>query len=110
MTQKLKYNKEPYGDHEYLLEFIDHTFSGIKFILGKVQLLEQNDNCTLKYHYDIIENNTEMSIKHELKQSFEKNVGDLVVQMIDDGLLNNDLIYYGGKDENRTDNIKQPST
>jgi len=106
MIQKLKYNKEPYGDHEYLLEFIDHKFSGIRFALGKVQLLEQDDNCTLKYHYDIIENNTELSIKHELKQSFEKCVGDLVVQMIDEGLLNNNLIYCGGVDENRTNNIK----
>ena len=110
MTQKLKYNKEPHGDHEYLLEFIDHTFSGIKFILGKVQLLEENDNCTLKYHYDIIENNTEHSIKHDVKQSFEQTVGDLVMQMIDDGLENENLIYYGGVDENRTDNTKQSST
>lgn len=97
---KLKYNKEPYGDNEFIIEFVDHTFSGIRFVLGKVQLLEQDDNCTLKYHYDIIENNTEHSIKHETKQSFETSVGDLVVQLIDEGLLNNNLIYYGGKDEN----------
>ena len=100
MTSKLKYNKDSYNDHEFILEFVDHEFSGIRFILGKVQFEEQGDNCTLKYHYDIIENNTEYSIKHETKQSFEKCVGDLVVQLIDEGLLNNNLIYYGGKDEN----------
>ena len=99
-SNKLKYNKEPYGDHEYSIELIDHEFSGIKFVLGKVGFVESDDNFTLKFHYDIIENNTEYSIRDELKQSFEKSVGDLVMQMIDDGLENENLIYYGGKDEN----------
>lgn len=96
----LKWNKEPHGDHEYLINLIDHQFSDIKFILGKVQLVEQNDHCTLKYNYDIIENNTDLSITDKLKQDFETVVGDLVVQMIDEGLLNNNLIYTGGKDDN----------
>ena len=95
-SNKLKYKKEPYGDHEYTIELIDHEFSGIKFTLGKVGFVEENDNFTLKFHYDIIENDH----SEYDKQSFEKTVGDLVMQMIDDGLDNENLIYYGGKDEN----------
>ena len=110
MIQQLKYNKEPHGEHEYTLELVDHEYSGIKFKLGKVGFVENNDNFTLKFHYDIIENNTELSIKNELKQSFEQTVGDLVMQMIDDGLENENLIYYGGVDENRTNNTKQSSS
>ena len=94
----LKWNKEPYGEHEYVIELTDHKYSGIKFVLGKVQLVEEKDQCTLKYKYDIIENNTDMSIVDEEKTEFEKAIGDLVVEMIDQGLLNNELVYYGGKE------------
>lgn len=94
----LKWNKEPYGKHEYAIEFTDHKYSGIKFILGKVQLVEEKDQCTLKYKYDIIENNTDVSIVGDKKTEFEKAIGDLVVEMIDQGLLNNELVYYGGKE------------
>jgi hypothetical protein len=102
----LKWNKEPYGKHEYVIEFTDHKYSGIKFVLGKVELVEEKDQCTLKYKYDIIENNTDMSIVDEEKTEFEKAIGDLVVEMIGQGLLNNELDYYGGKNENRKFNHK----
>ena len=32
----LKWNKEPYGEHEYVIELKDHKYSGIKFVLGWV--------------------------------------------------------------------------
>jgi len=61
-------------------------------------LVEEKDQCTLKYKYDIIENNTDVSIVGDEKTEFEKAIGDWVVEMIDQGLLNNELVYYGGKE------------
>ena len=46
--------------------------------------------------YDIIEGKVEDSDKKE----FEHSIGDLLVQMIEDGVIMNNLIYSGGKDEN----------
>jgi len=90
----LKYKQVPYKETQFALEFIDHEFSGIKFVLGKVQLDE--NNLTLKYHYDIIES----SGKDFDKDKFQTAIGDLLMQMLDDGVKQNDLVYYGGIDEN----------
>jgi hypothetical protein len=94
MLSKLKYNKEPYGIDQFALELVDHRFSNIKFTLGKVSFNE--DNYTLKYHYDIIENNC----KDYIKEEFEHSIGDLIMQMLEEGVQKNDLIYTGGVDEN----------
>tara|TARA_R110000772_G_scaffold130100_15_gene238378 strand:- start:921 stop:1199 length:279 start_codon:yes stop_codon:yes gene_type:complete len=90
----LKYKQVPYKENQFALEFIDHEFSGIKFVLGKVQLNE--NNLTLKYHYDIIES----SGKDFDEDKFQTAIGDLLMQMLDDGVKRNDLVYYGGIDEN----------
>jgi hypothetical protein len=89
----LKYKKEPYGEHEYAIELINHEFSGIKFVLGKVQLNE--DNLTLKYQYDIIESNADFD-----KMKFENTIGDLLMEMLGEGINKNDLVYFGGIDAN----------
>lgn len=89
----LKFKQEPYGDHQYSVELVDHHYSGIKFVIGKVALDE--DNFTLKYNYDIIESNVEYD-----KKEFEHTIGDLIVQMLRAGVTNNDLVYTGGVDEN----------
>ena len=92
----MKYKREPYGAHEYAIELLEHKFSGIQFKYGKVQFLEQEDNLTLKYHYDIIESKIEDSDKAE----FEHLIGDVLMQMLSDGVKNNDLVYSGGTDAN----------
>jgi len=96
----LKWNKQPYGDNEYSLELKDHKYTGIKFVLGKVQIKDEQDHCTLKYDYDIIENNSDFAIIDDTKKEFETCIGDLLVEMIGQGLLNNELVYYGGINEN----------
>lgn len=98
----MKYKREPYGAHEYAIELLEHKFSGIQFKYGKVQFLEQEDNLTLKFEYDIIENkhNDLNEIPEADKEEFKQALGDLLVQMMTDGVKNNDLVYTGGVDEN----------
>jgi hypothetical protein len=95
MLHKIDYVKELYGANEYALKLVEHRFSGIKFVLGKVSFNE--DNFTLKYDYDIIEHDRVLSA--EEKEEFEHVVGELIVQLITDGVQKNDLIYTGGVDE-----------
>jgi hypothetical protein len=90
---QLKYNKLPYGANEYSIELEDHKFSDVRFVFGKVSLNE--DNFTLKYNYDIIEG----SVEEQNKKEFEHTLGDLLMQMMEEGIRKNNLIYTGGTDE-----------
>jgi hypothetical protein len=95
---KIQYETEPYGTNQYSIEYTNGKYVGIKIVLGAVKLEEsqEQDNCTLKYNYDIIEGIVEDSDKKE----FDNYIGDTLMQMLNDGVKNNDLVYSGGVDEN----------
>jgi len=98
LLHKIQYETEPYGTNQYSIEYTNGKYTGIKIVLGAVKLEEnqKQDNCTLKYNYDIIEGIVEDSDKKE----FDNYIGDTLMQMLSDGVKNNDLIYSGGVDEN----------
>ena len=98
LLHKIQYETEPHGTDKYSIEYTDGKYAGIKIILGAVKLEEsrEQDNCTLKYDYDIIEGIVEDSDKKE----FDNYIGDTLMQMLSDGVKNNDLVYSGGVDEN----------
>ena len=98
MLHKIQYETEPYGTNRYSIEYTHGKYTGIKIVLGAVKIEEnqEQDNCTLKYNYDIIGGIVEDSDKKE----FDNYIGDTLMQMMSDGVKNNDLIYSGGVDEN----------
>jgi len=98
MLHRIKYETEPYNTNQYSIAISEGKFAGVKYVLGKTELIENkdNDNLTLKYHYDIIESKIEDSDIPE----FETLIGDILMQMLSDGVKNNDLVYSGGVDEN----------
>lgn len=98
MLHKIQYETEPYGTNRYSIEYTHGKYAGIKIVLGAVKIEEnqEQDNCTLKYNYDIIGGIVEDSDKKE----FDNYIGDTLMQMMSDGVKNNDLIYSGGVDEN----------
>ncbi len=104
LLHKIQYETEPYGTNQYSIEYTNGKYTGIKIVLGAVKLEEnqKQDNCTLKYNYDIIEGIVEDSDKKE----FDNYIGDTLMQMLSDGVKNNDLIYSGGVDENWKYNLK----
>jgi hypothetical protein len=97
LLHKIQYISEPYGTNQYSIEYNEGKYAGVKIVLGRVKLEEnpEQDNCTLKYHYDIIEGKIEESDKKD----FDYYIGDTIMQMLDDGIKNNDLVYTGGVDE-----------
>jgi hypothetical protein len=94
LLHKIQYETEPYGTNQYSVTLTEGKFAGIKYVLGKTELIEGKDNLTLKYHYDIIESKVEDS---DVKE-FETLIGDVLMQMLSDGVKNNDLVYSGGVD------------
>jgi hypothetical protein len=94
LLHKIQYETEPYGTNQYSVTLTEGKFAGVKYVLGKTELIEGKDNLTLKYHYDIIESKVEDS---DVKE-FETLIGDVLMQMLSDGVKNNDLVYSGGVD------------
>ena len=97
LLHKIQYEEETFGASQYAIKYTEGKYTGVKILLGGVKLEEntQQDNCTLKYVYDIIEGTVEDSDKKE----FDTYIGDTILQMLDDGVKKNDLIYMGGVDE-----------
>jgi hypothetical protein len=81
-------------DGYFKLKFTEGPFSDIIFSLGRVELLEEDDQARLGFDYNIL------SGVPEDKNAFETACGDLLVQMITEGLEKQSLIYSGGVDEN----------
>jgi len=98
LLHKIQFETEPYGTNQYSVTLTEGKFAGVKYVLGKTELIENEnkDNLTLKYTYDIIESKIEDSDKPE----FETLIGDVLMQMLSDGVKNNDLVYSGGTDAN----------
>ena len=94
LLHRIQYETEPYGTNQYSITLTEGKFAGVKYVLGKTELIEGKDNLTLKYHYDIIESKVEDS---DVKE-FETLIGDVLMQMLSDGVKNNDLVYSGGVD------------
>ena len=74
LLHKIQYETEPYGTNQYSIEYTNGKYTGVKIVLGAVKLEEnqKQDNCTLKYNYDIIEGIVEDSDKKE----FDKKIAD----------------------------------
>ena len=76
----------------------DEPYKGIIFQYGKVSFTpdEENDKLHLKFEYDILDQNNKI-FKEEI---FENYIGDLLQQLIMQGVAANSLTYTGGTDEN----------
>lgn len=76
----------------------DEPYKGIIFQYGKVELKEdeKNDKLHIKFDYDILFDNN----KKFKAEPFEKYIGDLLEQLLVQGVAENSLTYTGGVDEN----------
>ena len=79
------------------IRLTDEPYKGIIFQYGKVSLDpdEENDKLHLKFEYDILDQNKKI-FKEEI---FEKYIGDLLQQLIMQGVAANSLTYTGGSEE-----------
>jgi hypothetical protein len=101
----IKYYTEEHSDNKYAITLEEGKFAGVKFVFGEVSfklpesgIISDEDNCTLKYDYDIIESPSQIVEENVIE--FETLLGDLLLQLIDEGVVQNDIVYTGGVDEN----------
>lgn len=102
---KINYYVEEHDEDKYAITLEDGKFVGVKFTFGEVSfklpesgIISDEDNCTLKYDYDIIESPSQIVEENVIE--FETLLGDLLMQLIDEGVVKNDIVYTGGVDAN----------
>lgn len=99
----VKLEKNFNGNPIYALKFTDSEFDDIIFSFDSVNFIEKDDKLVTKFDYTV----------HEFKRgydkkSFEKELGDFLIEMVIDGISKNDLIFAGGTDEGRENDIASP--
>lgn len=96
-----KLEKNVDGQQVYALNFTDSEFSDIIFSYESVQFIEDPDNDKLitKFNYVVHEHKNEYD-----KQKFEKELGDFLIELVVQGIMERNLIFTGGVDEHREDN------
>lgn len=82
------------------------AFEGIIYTYGKVSFDEDevNDKIHIRFEYDILDYN-DKGLGN--KAPFEQYIGDILQELIHEGIERNNLTYTGGVDENRTKDSEQ---
>jgi hypothetical protein len=93
-------------DGLHAVKLTEGAFSGIIYTYGKVEFDEdeENDMIHLRFEYDIIDHNNKGLSD---KAPFEQYIGDILQELIHEGIEQNNLTYTGGVDENRTKDSEQ---
>lgn len=84
------------GQSIYALKFTEGEFSDIIFSYHRVQFIEdeKQDRLITKFEYIIHEGSTGDS-----NAEFEKELGDFLIELIIQGIYDNDIVYTGGTKE-----------
>lgn len=85
------------------IKLLNNQFDGILVSLGRVSFIEEGERLRMKFDYDVIDDNDAVYTKEEL----ETEIGDCIVQAIDDGVVKNNLVYTGGIDDDRENDFSK---
>ena len=101
---------EASGTYTIALKLMEGKYDGLIFSYGKVELKEpgDEDSMTLKFDYEIHRKPPGME-ELDLKE-LEYVLGGFLIELIQQQLSNNELIWTGGTDENRESNPIKPPT
>jgi hypothetical protein len=84
------------------IELYKIPYSGIIVVFNRVELIPRDDeSVTLSFDYDFIRELPGSWKKEDLDQY----LGGILEEIIRDKLAKNELVFAGGTDENREDNI-----
>jgi hypothetical protein len=91
---------ETMGDGRIVIELVDAPWTGIKFAYDKMDLAEaplEDGSGVLKFEYDVL---PEFHDRVEGDRAqFEQYIGGLLVQVLEEQLARNEVIYGGGTGE-----------
>lgn len=109
MTSKYNLKEVDDPNHKgdvFTLELLEEPFSGKLIQFGGVRIEEDDGQAILHFEYDVI-NEADSPVAD--KNAMNKYLGDLLVEMIEEGIKNNSLVYKGGIDDDRNNNSEQPN-
>lgn len=86
-----------------LIKLTSREYSGIIYTYGRVRLLEEEDQLRVQFEFDIHEN----PVGFVDRDKFRNHIGDILIDLLEENLLKNNIVYTGGTDENRTTNSEQ---
>jgi hypothetical protein len=86
-----------------LIQLTSTEYSGIIYNYGRVRLVEEDDLLRVQFEYDIHEN----PVGVVDKDKFRNHIGDILIDLLEENLLKNNVVYTGGIDENRTTDLEQ---
>lgn len=91
------------------IKLTDGAYEGIIYSYGKVGFEEDETNDALKisFEYEVLDYSDKVITD---MKPFEKYIGDILQELIHEGIANNNLTYTGGVDENRTGDPIEPDS
>ena len=92
------------------IKLLEEPFSGIIYTYGRVSFDEDeaNDKLTIAFEYDIID---KAGKDFGSMEPFENYIGNILQELIHEGIQQNNLTYTGGiDDENRTGDPIEPDS
>ena len=90
---------EDYNGNQ-LIKLTCNPYSGIIYTYGRVRLVEEDELLRVQFEYDIQEN----PVGVLERDKFRDYIGEILVELLEENLLKNNVVYTGGTDENRTTN------
>jgi hypothetical protein len=84
------------GYYMVAIRDFESQFNDVVFNFGAVEFPDENEPI-LRFDYNIIEGD----VKANKKKEFEQTIGDILVELIEQALKKQELIYRGGTDESR---------
>ena len=97
--------KEVNGQQVFALELTENPYSGIIVSYNKVSFTEDEKNDKLKIHFDY-EVHRHNDQDYDIFE-FEQYLGDFLQELIRHGVTENNLVYTGGTDDDREDDISE---
>ena len=100
-TVRYEVSKDTTQDGYYMVAIRDYDseFNDVVFNFGAVEFPDE-DQPILRFDYNILEGD----VKVHKQKEFENTIGDILVELIEQALTKQELIYRGGTDESRNNN------
>jgi hypothetical protein len=91
------------------IKLTEGAFEGIVYTYGKVRIDEDEEQgkAYIRFEYEILDHNDKGLTD---PKPFERYIGDILQELIHQGIEENNLTYTGGVDENRTKDSEQSDT
>lgn len=75
------------------IKLIDGPYAGIMYRYGRVDLIEEDDCLRIRFEYEIDDGSRG-------DDKFVQYIGPILSELIEQGVLNNSIVYTGGTDAN----------